>query len=111
MRPEHGEDLPSSGVFLEVVPPERLVMTDSFAEMPAAWRRRIDELRGAPADAPVLEVVWTITFEDAGGKTRMTQTSRFVSAADRDGVLAMGVVEGTAMSWERLEQLLAGMAA
>lgn len=58
MRNPEGEDFPSTGVYLEVVPNEKLVFTDSFTD---AW---------TPAEKPFFTAI--LTFEDEDGKTRYT---------------------------------------
>ena len=69
MRSPEGKDFWSTGVFQEVVPNERLVYTDHFAD---------EEGRVVPAtqyglsgDFP-LEMRVTVTFEEHGGKTKLT---------------------------------------
>jgi uncharacterized protein YndB with AHSA1/START domain len=69
MRAKDGKDYWSTGVYREIKPPEKLIMTDSFADkdgnvVPASEY-------GFEGDFP-LELVITITFEDLGGKTKMT---------------------------------------
>jgi uncharacterized protein YndB with AHSA1/START domain len=69
--PEFNEGRPiwGTGVYREIVPLERIVMTDSFADengnaVPASHY-------GMEGDFP-LEMLITVTFEDLGGKTKMT---------------------------------------
>jgi len=69
MRSPEGQDLWSTGVYREIVPFERLVCTNSFADehgnvVPASHY-------GIAADLP-LQMVATVTFEDLGGKTKLT---------------------------------------
>lgn len=69
MRSPDGQDFWSTGVYREVVPPERIVCTDSFADaegnpVPASHY-------GMPGEWPE-ELLITVTFEDLGGKTKMT---------------------------------------
>ena len=69
MRSPEGQDFWSKGVFREIVEPERLVMTDSFADkegnaVPASHY-------GMSEDFP-LEMLVTVTFEEDGGKTKLT---------------------------------------
>jgi uncharacterized protein YndB with AHSA1/START domain len=69
MRSPEGQDFWSTGVYREIVEPARLVCTDSFADeqgnvVPASHY-------GMPGDWP-LELLVTVTFEDEGGKTKMT---------------------------------------
>ncbi len=54
MRGPDGNEFPNRGVYLEVVPNERLVFTDAFTE---AWK---------PSEKPFMTVI--LTFEDAGGE-------------------------------------------
>jgi uncharacterized protein YndB with AHSA1/START domain len=69
MRSPEGQDYWSTGIYREIVPFERLVCTDSFADergnvVPASHY-------GMEGDFP-LELQVTVTFEDQGGKTVMT---------------------------------------
>lgn len=69
MRSPEGKDYWNTGEFLEIVPPERLVMTDCFADakgnvVPASHY-------GMGGDWP-LELKITLTFEEQAGKTKMT---------------------------------------
>ena len=69
MRSPEGQDYWSKGVFREIVEPERLVMTDSFADaegntVPASYY-------GMSGDWP-LEMLVTVTFEEHEGKTKLT---------------------------------------
>ncbi len=68
MRSAEGQDFWSTGVYREIVPQERIVVTDSFADadgnaVPASHY-------GMPGDFP-MEMVVTVTFEDLGRRTRM----------------------------------------
>jgi uncharacterized protein YndB with AHSA1/START domain len=69
MRSPEGRDYWSTGVFREIVPPERLVYTDSFADE----RGNVVSAThyGMSADFP-LEMRVTVTFEEQEGKTRLT---------------------------------------
>ena len=69
MKSPEGQDFWSTGVYREIVPLERIVFTDSFADehgniVSAAHY-------GMEGDIP-LEMLVTVTFEDLDGKTRMT---------------------------------------
>jgi uncharacterized protein YndB with AHSA1/START domain len=81
MRAPDGQDYWSTGVYTEIVPPERLVCTDSFADpqgnvVPATYY-------GMGADIP-LETQMTVTFEDVDGRTKMTLTHIGLPAGDSD---------------------------
>ncbi len=69
MRSPEGQDFWSTGTFREVVPVERLVMTDSFSNEKGEIVS--PTVYGMSADITD-EFLMTITFEDLGGKTRMT---------------------------------------
>jgi len=83
MRSPDGKDYWSTGVYHEVVKPERIVYTDRFADergnvVPATHY-------GMSADFP-LEMLVTVTFEEHEGKTRLTLIHVGIpSGADRDG--------------------------
>jgi uncharacterized protein YndB with AHSA1/START domain len=69
MRGPDGRDYWSTGVYREIVPLERIVCTDSFADekgnvVPASHY-------GMPGEWP-LELLVTVKFEDIGGRTKMT---------------------------------------
>jgi uncharacterized protein YndB with AHSA1/START domain len=69
MRSPEGRDLWVTGVFREVVVPERLVFTDSFAD---AQGNVVSAARyGLGAGWPTERLV-TVTFEDERGATRVT---------------------------------------
>lgn len=84
MRSPDGQDFCSTGVYREIVPMEKIVATDSFADedgnvVPASYY----EMSG---DWP-LEMQVTVTFEEqAGNKTKLTlkyQDMEGISATDR----------------------------
>ena len=92
MRSPEGVDYPNPGVYLEVVPNEKLVITDAYTE---AWK---------PSEKPFMTVV--LTFEDAGpGKTKYTAIARHWSAEDRDAHEKMGFHEGWGQCTDQLEAL------
>ncbi len=83
-----GNEYAFHGVYHEIVPPERLVQTFEFEGMPGHV---------------ALE---TVTFEDLGGRTRLTTTSVFQTVEDRDGMVASGMSRGAIESMDRFEALL-----
>jgi uncharacterized protein YndB with AHSA1/START domain len=107
MRMPDGIEYPISGVYREVVPPERLVMTMDCAEHPEAWHDQIKPNRGPGEKNPAGVLLQTITFEDLGGKTKLTVRTKFQSLAIRDAMLKMGMNEGWSQSLDRLSTLLA----
>ena len=88
MQGEGWGEIFTGGVFLEVVPIERLVYTDSFADeagnivSPAHYKM--------PSDFPEKMIV-TVILEDLGNKTRMT--------LQHVGALALEMSEMTEKSW------------
>jgi len=93
-------DFWSTGVYREIVPAERIVCTDSFADekgnvVPATHY-------GMTADVP-LEMLVTRTFEDMGGKTRMTLRHEGLPA----GEMREGAGTGWSESFDKLAEVLA----
>ncbi len=81
------------GRFSEVTPPERVVQTFEWDGMPGHV---------------ALE---TATLEDLGdGRTRLVNTSLFMTAEDRDGMLQSGMEGGLNESYAALDRLLAKLA-
>jgi uncharacterized protein YndB with AHSA1/START domain len=93
MRSPDGNDMPCPGVYLEVVPNQRLVFTDAYT---SAWQ---------PSQKPFMTVI--LTFEDEGGKTRHTARVRHWTVADREAHEKMGFHEG----WGQCADQLAALAA
>ena len=90
---EDGSEYAFRGVFHEVRPTDRIVQTFTYEDFP---------------DGVALE---TATFEDLGGRTRVTTTSLVDSIEARDGMIASGMEHGIREGYERLDDLLAGDAA
>lgn len=92
MRSPEGQEFPNRGVYLEVVPHERLVITDAYVR---AWE---------PAEKPFMTIV--LTFEEAGeGRTRYTARVLHWSAADREAHEKMGFHTGWGIATDQLENL------
>lgn len=92
MRDPDGNDYPNKGVYLEVVPNEKLVFTDAYTE---DWQ---------PSGKPFMTVV--LTFADEGGKTRYTARARHWTVEDRQMHEKMGFLEGWGMCADQMEALL-----
>jgi len=86
---EDGSEYGFHGVFHEVRPNDRIVQTFTFDGVP---------------DGVSLE---TATFEDLGGRTRVTTTSVVDSFEARDTILSSGMDHGVREGYERLDDLLA----
>ena len=93
MRSPEGNDMPCPGVFLEVVPNQRLVFTDAYT---SAWQ---------PSQKPFMTVI--LTFEDEGGKTRYTARVRHWTVADREAHEKMGFHQGWGQCADQLTALVA----
>lgn len=94
MKSPEGQEIPCPGIYLEVVPNEKLVFTDAFT---SAW---------VPSQKPFMAA--TITFEDlGGGKTRYTATARHWSKEDRETHEKMGFHEGWGLCADQLAKLAA----
>ena len=87
-RHPHGEAA-FHGEYLEIAPPSRLVFTEIF--------------EGCPYRVSVV----TTDLVNEAGKTRMSATARYESQAVRDMVLKTGMEKGAALSYDRLEDLVA----
>lgn len=81
------------GVYHEVVPPERIVRTESFD-------------MGCSSQSG--EQVATLVLTEAAGRTTVTITVRFPSREARDGLLASGMEQGMSAGYDQMEQLLTG---
>jgi len=100
MRSSEGQDIWSTGIYREIVPLERIVCTDSFADekgnvVPASHY-------GMSGDVP-LEMLVTVTFEDLDGKTKMTLRHEGLPA----GEMSDGASTGWSESFDKLAELLA----
>ena len=92
MKGPDGVEFPNPGLFLEVVPNEKLVFTDAYTQ---AW---------VPSAKPFMTVI--LTFEDAGpGKTKYTARVRHWTVADREAHEKMGFHQGWGQCTEQLEAL------
>jgi uncharacterized protein YndB with AHSA1/START domain len=93
MRGPDGTEFPNRGVYLEVVPNERLVFTDAYT---AAWE---------PSAKPFMTVI--LTFEEEGGTTKYTARVRHWTEADREQHENMGFHQGWAQCTDQLAALVA----
>ena len=93
MKSPDGQEMPMHGIYLDVVPNERLVSTDAYT---SAW---------APSEKPFLTII--LTFAEEAGKTRYTARARHWSVADREAHEKMGFHEGWGKCTDQLEALVA----
>jgi uncharacterized protein YndB with AHSA1/START domain len=112
MRMPDGSEYPITGVFKEVVRPERLVMTLEGSGHPKEWHDKVlascaeQGSRGYDEKNPVGDVLCIITFEKLGEKTKVTVRQRFISAAIRNAMVKLGMDEGWMESLDKLAELL-----
>lgn len=95
MRSPQGEEFPNRGVYLEVVPNQRLVLTDAYTE---AW---------LPSEKPFMTAI--LTFDDLDGSTRYIARVRHWTVADREAHEQMGFHEGWAKATDQLAELVASL--
>ena len=93
MQGPDGTEMPSRGVYLEVVNNEKLVFTDAYT---SAW---------VPSGKPFFTCV--LTFEDEGGKTRYTARALHWTAEDCKSHEDMGFHEGWGVCTDQLAALAA----
>ncbi len=90
-RRSEGAEMEMHGVYQEVVPPERLVSTESWG---GDWADTLN----------------TLTLAEEAGKTTITSTMLYPSKDARDKVLQSGMKEGLTESFKRLAEHLRTMA-
>ena len=95
MRGPDGMESWGKAIYREIDVPERIVYVDSFVDAQG------NPLEGTP------EMVITVEFIEAGGKTKVRSTTQFATVADLEQVVAMQVVEGITETWDRLDEYLA----
>ncbi len=88
-----GTEMGMGGVYREVRAPERLVATEKFDE---AWY---------PGEA-----LNTLVLVEQGGRTTLTQTTRYESREARDAAIKSGMEKGVRASYDRLDDVLAAAA-
>lgn len=93
MRGPDGTEFPNRGIYLEVVPNQKLVFTDAFTR---AWE---------PSEKPFMTGI--LTFEEIGAaKTNYTARVRHWTVADREAHEKMGFHAGWGKATDQLEELL-----
>ena len=104
MRGPDGGEHPAKGVYREVAKPRRLVFTIDHSELSDQWHDMVNPGRDKRKPKPPLEILATATFQEQGGKTKLTLTLRFESAAIRDGFLNVGMAQGWSQTLDRLAE-------
>jgi uncharacterized protein YndB with AHSA1/START domain len=85
-----GQRMGLGGVYLDVLPPERLVSTEVFDD---PWYEG--------------EATSMLVFTERAGRTTLTMTVRYASRAVRDAVLQTPMAQGVGAGFDRLAELLA----
>ena len=95
-----GTIYPNRGTYLEIVPLERIVVSDKVQESDA-W-----------GDTPPPDNVQTLTFAELpDNRTRVTNVIRLNSVAARDAMLEMGAATGWKQTLDKLATHLASLQA
>ena len=92
MQDVDGNQYPNHGVYLELVPNEKIVCTDAYT---SAW---------VPSEKPFMTMI--LTFEDEGGDTRYTACLVHWSEADREAHEQMGFYDGWGKCADQLAALV-----
>jgi uncharacterized protein YndB with AHSA1/START domain len=87
-----GEEMGMGGIHREVVPPERIVVTQLFDQ---------DWTGG--------EVIGTLALTESNGQTTLTNTLVYSSKEARDAVLKTPMDKGMSIGYDQLETLLASL--
>lgn len=91
-----GNEMQNNGVYLEVVPNERLVFTDAYTE---GWK---------PSPEPFMTAI--LTFEDIGnGRTKYTAIARHRNADTAKAHKDMGFYDGWGTVVTQLEEYAQGL--
>jgi uncharacterized protein YndB with AHSA1/START domain len=105
MRSPKGMEFPVRGKFIEIVDNERLVYSDDVFEQQEMWKTILGNTL-TQVDFSTLQSIITVTFEDAGNKTKLTLITRFESNEVRDAMVNMQMAEGWTESLEKLAEEL-----
>lgn len=92
MQGPEGQEMPNRGVFLEVIPNEKLVFTNAYT---SAWE---------PSDKAFMTGI--LTFEEEDGGTRYMARVRHWTLEDLKAHEAMGFHQGWAIATEQLAALV-----
>jgi uncharacterized protein YndB with AHSA1/START domain len=90
-RHSDGTEMEMHGLYREIVPPERIVTTESWG-----------------GDWP--ETLNTVVFSEEDGRTSITITVLYPSTEARDAALKTGMKQGMSLSFDRLAEYLGTLA-
>ena len=95
MRAPTGIVYPMTGVFQEVIEPERIVFTSTALDN---------------KNNPIFEVLTTVTFSEQGGKTKQIMRARVINMTPLAALYIAGMEQGWTQSPERLAAFVATQA-
>ena len=98
MRGPDGRDYPADSIFIEIVPPERIV-----------YRNRVVQAE-AFGDNPPPSFKRTLTFTETEGVTTLRLFAEFDNVQQRDGAQRRGFIAGTLESYDKLAARLEALA-
>ena len=84
------DDVTFHGIYLEIEPPQRYRWTFLFDV------EGMGEMGGPE----------TFTFDDVGGRTKVTSRSHYGSVEEIEGALETGMIRGAVETWDRFEIVL-----
>ena len=99
MRSPEGQDQWARSVYREIVPPEKLTYTTTFADEHA------NPIEGMP------EHLTTLVFMEEAGKTSVTARVQFASAAALSVAVDIGMLQGMSMTWDYRVEYVQGLQA
>lgn len=91
----YGMESWGKAIYSEIAEPSKLAYTDYFS----------DAEGNENPDMPATDVI--VEFVPEGGKTRLVSRGKYASAEKLKTVMEMGMLQGIAMTWDRLEEALA----
>ncbi len=99
LRSPEGQDQWARSVYCEIVPPEKLVYTSTFADEHA------NPIEGIP------EHLTTVIFTEEAGKTQVSARVQFASTAALKVAVDMGILQGMSITWDYLVGYVQGLQA
>lgn len=98
------KDMYSAGIYKEIVPMEKLVVTDYFAD--EQGNKMSAQEQGLPEGMPS-EMTVTVLFEDVeNGKTKLSIIYTATSQAMYDAMIKSGMQEGWSTSLDKLAKVV-----
>lgn len=92
----NGQEHAVVGIFETILEPEKIVTTDNFGEG--------HEAVGVAEMPGILKLI--VELEDLGEHTRLTLTQTHTTEAEKEKHRAMGVMQGWASSFEKIDEYL-----